>query len=111
MPIVNRMNLKKKINVDFVTVRPSDTKKFQDILRSKDIDFTHKSANEHDTTKVAFDDEVEANKIIEIFENIKKEYQKHLEASDPQTNLDKELFPSDGIKDTTLDKWHRKDKA
>ena len=111
MPIVNRMDYKKKINIDFVTVRQSDTKKFQDILRSKDISFTHKSANEHDTTKVAFGDEVEANNIIEIFESVKKEYQEYLEASEPQMNMDKELFSDDGIKDTTLNKWHRKDKA
>lgn len=46
MPIVNRMNYKKKINIDFVTIRPSDTKTFEDILRSEDISFTHKSATE-----------------------------------------------------------------
>lgn len=44
MPIVNMMNFKKKINIDFVTIRPNDTKKLEDVLRSIDIDFTHKSA-------------------------------------------------------------------
>lgn len=108
MPIVNRMEYKKKINIDFVTVRPSDTKKFEDVLRSDDIDFTHKSATEHSTTKVSFDSELVADKIIEVFEDIKKEYQKYLEESDPQTNMDKELFDDEALKSTEKRKWSRR---
>ena len=108
MPIVNMMNFKKKINIDFVTMRQNDTKKLEDVLRSIDIDFTHKSAVESATTKVSFSDEATANKVIQVYEDIKQDYQNYLEKLDPQINLEKELFEDEGLKKTSKSKWSKK---